>query len=71
MYGNNVLAMNKGVLDIHGVKRSVTWTTLSETADKGTDTIKLTEAVDWKVGEMIAVATSTFSYNNSECRTIL
>lgn len=71
MYGNKVLAMNKGILDIHGQKRTVTWTTLKETADKGSDILKLNEAVDWKVGELVGIATSTFSYNNSETRTIL
>ena len=71
MYGNKVLAMNKGILDIHGQKRSVTWTTLTETADKGSDILKLNEAVDWKAGELLGIATSTFSYNNSETRSIL
>lgn len=71
MYGNKVIAMNKGILDIHGQKRTVTWTTLKQTADKGTDILNLNEPVDWKVGEIVGIATSTFSYNNSECRSIL
>jgi len=33
--------------------------------------LKLNEAVDWKVGEVVGIATSTFSYNNSECRSIV
>ena len=44
---------------------------MSETADQGTDVLKLNEAVDWKVGEIVGIATSTFSYNNSECRSIV
>lgn len=71
MFGNKAFIMNKGTLDIHGALRTRTWTTLSETAIKGTDTIKLDDEVDWQVGELVGIATSTYSYNNSESRTIL
>jgi len=71
MFGNKCFIMNKGTLDIHGELRTKTWTTLSQTADAGTDTIYLDEAVDWRVGELVGIATSTYSYNQSESRTIL
>lgn len=70
MFGNKAFVMNKGVLDIHGKVRTKTWTTLSETAAAGADTIKLDEAVDWQVGELVGIATSTYSYNHSESRSI-
>jgi len=71
MFGNKNFIMNKGILDIHGVKRDKTWTTLASTVNAGADTITLTDPVDWQVGELIGIATSTYSYNQSECRSIL
>ena len=59
--------MNNGVLDIHGTVRNKTWTTLSTTAAAGTNILRLTDPVDWKVGELVGIASSTYSYNNSEC----
>lgn len=70
MYGNKGLIMNNGVLDIHGAYRNKTWTTLSQTAAAGTNVLKLTDPVDWKVGELLGIASSTYSYNNSECLSI-
>jgi hypothetical protein len=32
--------------------------------------LRLTDAVDWKVGELLGIASSTYSYNNSECLSI-
>ena len=43
---------------MHGVKRYPTWTVLKETAEKGSDKITLNEKVDWKVGELIAIAST-------------
>lgn len=71
MFGNKAFIMNKGTLDIHGAKRDKTWTTLASTVNAGADTITLTDPVDWQVGELVGIATSTYSYNQSECRSIL
>lgn len=46
-FGNKVLAVHYGTLDIHGVVRTPTWTELEVTADVGATTITLREAVDW------------------------
>ena len=32
LYGNKVIGVRFGTLDMHGVKRSVTWTRLAQTA---------------------------------------
>lgn len=47
IYGNKVLALRKGHLDMHGPERTRTWTVLEETAEANSTTIKLREAVDW------------------------
>ena len=33
IYGNKVIALRYGTLDMHGVERSPTWTLLEETAE--------------------------------------
>jgi hypothetical protein len=64
IFGNKVIAMYNGVLDIHGVPRNPTWTMLERTSDIGANTITLMREVDWKVGERIVIAPT--GYNNTE-----
>jgi len=71
IYGNKVLALRKGHLDMHGPERSRTWTVLEETAEANSTTIKLREAVDWQVGEEIAIAPTTFEGRDAEKKTIV
>lgn len=35
IYGNKVIALERGTLDMHGVPRTPTWTTLEKTASRG------------------------------------
>jgi len=35
IYGNKVLALDKGILEMHGVARNPTWSQMSETSNKG------------------------------------
>lgn len=42
-YGNKVIAVRYGQLEMHGKPRSVTWTDLKMTADAGDDTITLND----------------------------
>lgn len=55
-----------GNLEIHGLNRSVYWTRLSKTADPGTRIIHLEEAVDWKPGEEIVIAPTSFEPYDTE-----
>ena len=67
LFGNKVIAMYNGILELHGVPRDPTWTMLETTSDIGSDTITLIRAVDWKVGERIVVApTSYYNYEAEE-----
>ena len=58
-YGNKVLAVRGGTLDLHGVERDPVWTELEVTASD-TDIITLVRAVDWQIGEEIVIASSNY-----------
>ena len=60
-----------GGLDLHGIKRNVSWTQLSETAIIGSDVIILQEATDWAVGEEIMIAPTSFSAWETEIYSIV
>jgi G8 domain len=47
IFGNKVIAMYNGVLDLHGVPRNPTWTMLDTTSDIGSTTLTLVRDVDW------------------------
>ena len=59
-YGNKVIAVRFGILDMHGIKRDVTWTRLAFTAHIGDTEITLLQPTDWAVGEEIAIATTSY-----------
>jgi len=41
IYGNKVIGVRKGVLDMHGEVRSPTWTQMETTSEAGSSTITL------------------------------
>jgi hypothetical protein len=49
-------------LDIHGVKRSKTWTILAKTAEIGDSIIQLAEQVDWTSNEEIVIASTNWNH---------
>ena len=59
-----------GKLSLHGEERLRTWTTLAETANSGDTQITLTESVDWRVGEEIVIASTSFEAEQTESFTI-
>ncbi len=70
IYGNKVIGVRNGILDMHGVPRNPTWTELDTTVLPGQDTISLIRAVDWQVGESIVIAPTDYESTHSEERTI-
>lgn len=70
IYGNKVIGCRYCTLDMHGVKREPSWSVLDKTAELGEDKITMIRKVDWKVGELIAVASTDFSGRHAEKRTI-
>ena len=71
IYGNKVIGVRYGTLDMHGVTRDVTWTKLGETVEPGATVITLIEEVDWVAGEQIMIASTSFNGREGEQRTII
>lgn len=69
IYGNKVIGVRHGTLDMHGPKR-VSWTVLENTTEIGATQLTLREKVDWKVGEEIAIAATGYDGREGESRTI-
>ena len=74
IFGNKVIGVNYGTLEMHGVERPITWTEMEETAEIGATSITLLavtgDPLDWKVGEEIVIASTDFAGRNAEQRTI-
>jgi len=70
IFGNKCIAVKKSTLDMHGIKRTPTWTVLNDTAEAGSSVIKLNQAVDWVAGEQIAIASTSYNGREGEQRTI-
>ena len=66
MYGNKVIGVRDGILDMHGVARYPTWTMLNKTADVGATQITLNQVVDWQVGEQIVIASTSYDHTEAE-----
>ena len=66
IYGNKVIGVRNGVLEMHGAPRTPVWTMLDSTADVGSNKITLIEAVDWKVGESIVIAPTSYESTEAE-----
>ena len=71
LYGAKVLAVRQGGLDFHGIKRSRTWTKLSETANMNQKYIKVRDFVDWAPGDSIVIAPTGKDSNETEVRLIV
>ena len=69
-YGNKFIGIRDGVLDIHGAPKTPSWTLLADTANPGDTTITLQQSVNWKAGDKIVIATTTYSLENTEVMTI-
>lgn len=74
IYGNKVIAVRNGLLDMHGPARSHTWSELETTAPAGSTSITLVNVggtnMDWQVGEEIVIASTDFVGRHAEKRTI-
>ncbi|KAA0710214.1 Fibrocystin-L Polycystic kidney and hepatic disease 1-like protein 1 [Triplophysa tibetana] len=66
VYGAKTLAVREGVLDLHGIPVPVTWTRLSQTAQSGSSTLTLMDAVTWKAGNEIVIASTGNRHSQRE-----
>ncbi|KXZ47884.1 hypothetical protein GPECTOR_32g497 [Gonium pectorale] len=70
LYGSKVIAVRDGKVVLHGQHKEPTWTRLAATADVGASSILLAGRVNWRPGDVIAIASSSFYTNESETATI-
>ncbi|KAK2836335.1 hypothetical protein Q7C36_014204 [Tachysurus vachellii] len=72
VYGAKTLGVREGVLDLHGIPIPITWTRLAKTANNGSSTLTLMDAVTWKVGDEIVIASTgaRHSQKQNEVRNI-
>nr|XP_039260770.1 fibrocystin-L-like [Styela clava] len=66
IYGTKTIGVRNGTLDLHGKHVPITWTHLSETANAGSSTIKLKQAVTWEAGDEIAIASTGDRHSQRE-----
>ncbi|XP_019323389.2 fibrocystin-L isoform X1 [Panthera pardus] len=66
VYGTKTLAVREGILDLHGLPVSVIWTRLAHTAKAGERTLILQEAVTWKPGDKIVIASTGHRHGQRE-----
>lgn len=70
-FGNKVIACHNCNLDIHGKKRTPTWTDLATTMNAGDDTITLIKpddvaSIDWEMGDDVVIASTSFDHYEAE-----
>jgi len=65
IYGNKVLGVRYSTLDLHGLQRD-SWGQLEDTATAGDNFIVVQGVVDWKVGETIMIASTSFNRHEAE-----
>ncbi|KAM7075199.1 fibrocystin-L isoform 18-T20 [Molossus nigricans] len=66
VYGAKTLAVREGVLDLHGRPVPVVWTRLAHTAQAGERTLILQQAVTWKPGDKIVIASTGHRHSQRE-----
>lgn len=69
-YGNKVIGCRYCTLDLHGPKREPAWTFLEKTSEAGDNTMTMQRSVDWRVGELVGVASTSYEGREAEKRTI-
>jgi len=65
-YGNKVIALREGIMDIHGIEKEYTWTVLDTTANAGDTSFTVQGLVDWEEGDIIVVASTSHDHYESE-----
>lgn len=71
MFGNKGIGCMECSLSLHGIVRTPTWTTLAATISPAATTLTVTQDIDWKAGEEIVVASTSFYHWEAERRTIV
>ena len=67
--GDRGIMIAGGTLNLHG-DRTNTWTKLAGTAEAGSNSIEVLNAAQWRVGDVIVLASTDFDPHQAERRTI-
>src|ERR1700678_4195284 len=67
--GDRGIMVAGGTLNLHG-DRTNTWTKLASTAEAGSNSIKVLNAAQWRVGDVIVLASTDFDPRQAERRSI-
>jgi len=67
--GTKLLGVMGGTLDLHGEPR-LGWTRLAQSVAAGGKTLVLEQAPDWRAGDRVVIASSDYSYTQSEEREV-
>ena len=70
VYGTKNIAVRGGNVLMYGKPKLPTWTRLAATAAQGATSVTLREAVNWEVGDEIAIAPGSYDYMEYESREI-
>lgn len=68
-HGNKVIVVINSKIDIHGKERD-TWTRVASTINVGDTSFTTTMAMDWQVGDVVVIASSSYDMNEAEMKTI-
>ncbi len=50
---------------MHGQKRKPTWTLIKDTINPGSTQFETIDDIDWKVGEVVVVASTSYDHNEA------
>ena len=70
MFGNKGIGCLECKFTMYGQKRNFTWTSLDTKITAGQNKLTVQDPVDWKVGESIVVASTSYDHNEAEERVI-
>ena len=63
MFGNKGIGCLECKFSIYGIPRYPVWTDLSSTIEPGGSIIEVSQVVDWKIGEEIVIASTSFLHS--------
>jgi hypothetical protein len=66
MVGNKGIGCIECKFTMHGQKRKPTWTLIKSTINPGENKFETVEDIDWKAGESVVIASTSYDHNEAE-----
>lgn len=66
MFGNKGIGCYNCRFSMYGTPKQYTWTMLGQTVQAGATQIRVEDPVDWSIGDMIVIASTSFDHNEAE-----